>query len=105
MLGSWPGVKGVARRKLRPAWDRKSQVARAQVEKSVFSLTPDVFRIPGFFAPRALRLAPRSFYLDSLPERKQGALEKAGVEGGLLQGVESAFDLIRLSSVLPGVFF
>jgi hypothetical protein len=38
-------------------------------------------------------------------EGKQGALEKAGVEGGLFQGVESAFDLIRLSSVLPGVFF
>jgi len=42
---------------------------------------------------------------DSLLEGKQGALEKAGVEGGLFQGVESAFDLIRLSSVLPGVFF
>jgi hypothetical protein len=42
---------------------------------------------------------------DSLPERKQGALEKAGVEGGLLQGIECAFDLIRLSSIFSGVFF
>ncbi len=43
--------------------------------------------------------------LDSLPERKQGALEKTGVEGGLLQGVECSFDLIRLLSVFSGVFF
>jgi len=81
------------------------QAARAQVEKSVFSLTPDVLRIPVSFAPRALRLAPRGFYLDSLLEGKQGALEETGVEGGLLQSVKCAFDLIRLSSVLPGVFF
>jgi hypothetical protein len=42
---------------------------------------------------------------DSLLEGKKGALEKARMEDGLLQGIESAFDLIRLSSVLPRVFF
>jgi len=43
--------------------------------------------------------------LDRLAKRKQGALKKTGVEGGLLQGVEGALDLIRLSPVLSGVFF
>jgi hypothetical protein len=32
-------------------------------------------------------------------------LKKTGMEGGLLQGVEGALDLIRLSPVLSGVFF
>jgi hypothetical protein len=44
-------------------------------------------------------------YINRLPERKQGALEEAGVEGGLVQGVEGAFDLIGLPAVLSGVFF
>jgi hypothetical protein len=38
-------------------------------------------------------------------EGKKGALEETGVEGGLVQGVEGAFDLIRFLSILSGVFF